>query len=220
MSARRQWREIDWVQQGVELLVVILGITIALALNNWNEGRRARRLRSQYLSQLRADLVSDSLTLADEAGVNRRSLTLADTLFRLMASGAPADTLAELTLRLTNISEFIVDGTTYERTERLDPIRDAELIMGVKRLRGQFEAVDFLERILYNYMEGDFSTLILESYDLDLSARAMRPVDLTVFGTPGYRLRIAAYFSYAQQKADAYAAAQRSIRELLAQIDD
>jgi len=44
-----------------ELITIIAGVLIALALDNWNDGRRDRALEAQYLTALEADLRSDSV---------------------------------------------------------------------------------------------------------------------------------------------------------------
>ncbi|MBT8219038.1 MAG: hypothetical protein KJP00_04405 [Bacteroidia bacterium] len=43
-----------------EILLVVIGILIALSINNWNEQRKNNNLERQFLTGLRADLVSDS----------------------------------------------------------------------------------------------------------------------------------------------------------------
>jgi len=42
---------------------VVIGILIALQINNWNEDRKTRQSERQYLERLRIDLVSDSIYL-------------------------------------------------------------------------------------------------------------------------------------------------------------
>lgn len=46
-----------------EILLVVIGILIALQINNWNEEKKIDRMVSQALSEIREDLVQDTLTL-------------------------------------------------------------------------------------------------------------------------------------------------------------
>ena len=46
-----------------EILLVVIGILIALQVNNWNEENKMERKVSQALSEIREDLVQDTLTL-------------------------------------------------------------------------------------------------------------------------------------------------------------
>ena len=42
-----------------EIVLVVIGILIALSINNWNEGRKGRILELQYLEGIKTDLESD-----------------------------------------------------------------------------------------------------------------------------------------------------------------
>jgi len=42
-----------------EIVLVVIGILLALQINNWNDARRARDLELQYLRNIRADLVAN-----------------------------------------------------------------------------------------------------------------------------------------------------------------
>ncbi|MEK6476907.1 DUF6090 family protein [Catalinimonas sp. 4WD22] len=55
---------VQWSDKFVDLIVVILGISIAFTLNNWNNNRQESKLRKKYLSYLYNDLKKDSLNLA------------------------------------------------------------------------------------------------------------------------------------------------------------
>ena len=54
-ALRRQ----DWPTVTVEFLLVVLGVLLALQLDNWNEQRKDRALFQDYLIQLQADLRQD-----------------------------------------------------------------------------------------------------------------------------------------------------------------
>jgi hypothetical protein len=55
VALRRQ----DWPTVIVEFLLVVLGVLLALQLDNWNEQRKDRALFQDYLVQLQADLRED-----------------------------------------------------------------------------------------------------------------------------------------------------------------
>ena len=55
VALRRQ----DWPTVIVEFLLVVLGVLLALQLDNWNEHRKDRALFQDYLVQLQADLRED-----------------------------------------------------------------------------------------------------------------------------------------------------------------
>lgn len=47
-----------------EIVLVVIGILIALQINNWNEERKARKLESNFLELLIQDMVSDAENLS------------------------------------------------------------------------------------------------------------------------------------------------------------
>jgi len=57
-----------------EILLVVIGILIALQINNWNEAKRMDRLVSQALSEIREDLVQDTLTLQSRITLHRAEM--------------------------------------------------------------------------------------------------------------------------------------------------
>jgi len=76
----------DWPHALVELVTVVVGILIALALNNWAEARHNAALESGYLERLLADSTENITMLQERINVHNRR----------------ADTLARLTNWLTN----------------------------------------------------------------------------------------------------------------------
>lgn len=48
-----------------EIILVVIGILIAVTINNWNEQKKLRARESAFLTNLQVDLKSDSLRLAE-----------------------------------------------------------------------------------------------------------------------------------------------------------
>ena len=48
-----------------EIVLVVVGILIALQINNWNEGQKTKKLEKEYLVRLRKDLVADTIYLSN-----------------------------------------------------------------------------------------------------------------------------------------------------------
>ena len=49
----------NWIKHGFETLYVIVGILVALGLNNWNEKRKDRILEIEILSEIKENLIQD-----------------------------------------------------------------------------------------------------------------------------------------------------------------
>ena len=52
-------RRHDWTAAIIELVIVVVGILIALQMNNWNQGRLDRARADGYYRRIHADLVTD-----------------------------------------------------------------------------------------------------------------------------------------------------------------
>ena len=46
-----------------EIILVVIGILIALQINNWNENRQKKNLERDYLSEIKENLVRDTLNI-------------------------------------------------------------------------------------------------------------------------------------------------------------
>ncbi|WP_115461322.1 DUF6090 family protein [Winogradskyella aurantiaca] len=57
-----------------EILLVVIGILIALQVNNWNESQKKRHLKNQYKTSLKIDLVKDTLQLKERINQNQKIL--------------------------------------------------------------------------------------------------------------------------------------------------
>ena len=77
---------VQWTDKVVDLIVVILGITIAFTLNNWNNERQADKLRKKYLNSLYNDLQKDSVNLASSFEGIIKEKRLADTIFSVLSN--------------------------------------------------------------------------------------------------------------------------------------
>jgi hypothetical protein len=82
-------RGFDWPHALIELVTVVVGILIALAVNNWAEARHNAALESGYLDRLLADSTENITMLQERIDVhNRRAATLAH-LTKWLTNGTP-----------------------------------------------------------------------------------------------------------------------------------
>ena len=77
-----------------EIVLVVIGILIALSINNWNEDRKLKQLKREYLYSLKRDLTGN-LTLLNEAFLYAENDIKTNKAFasRLSSSNATIDTL-------------------------------------------------------------------------------------------------------------------------------
>jgi hypothetical protein len=57
-----------------EIVLVVIGILIALQINNWNELQKKSNLRNEYMTSLKVDLTKDTIQLNDRVNKNIEAL--------------------------------------------------------------------------------------------------------------------------------------------------
>jgi len=75
-----------------EIVLVVIGILIALSINNWNENRQKKNFEKDYLSEIKGNLEKDTLNINKTvAFYNTKIDTIVSTfkLFEMANKGAP-----------------------------------------------------------------------------------------------------------------------------------
>ena len=65
-----------------EILLVVIGILLALQIDNWNEDRKDRRVEREILETLYTNLEQDSLGIAEALSSNEKAIHSIDRLFK------------------------------------------------------------------------------------------------------------------------------------------
>lgn len=147
-------KKINWLDHIANLLVVILGITIAFYLEGYKEEANNRQQEKKYLQSLIEDLETDIEALDTLDYVNKR---IANALIKLSnaTSGAPypKDSLVGFMFGIQYNPPFSAQRTAYESMKssgKLDLISDFEL---------RNEVVELYEQYYWGTSEFDVSLL-------------------------------------------------------------
>jgi hypothetical protein len=116
----------------LEILIVIVGITIAFWVNNWGEERKERALEIEFLKTLRSDLAEDSIAFAAQVRENEKNVEQLYTFIRLLRSKDYQNAAIpnKHVGRFLNRNNWIVNGNTFEILKsggKLDIITNSEL---------------------------------------------------------------------------------------------
>lgn len=80
-----------------EIALVMIGILLALQVNNWNEEQKDKSLLAGYTENLIEDLVQDSIRINEVMiYIKEDSTSMADIQRRVFESAAPLDTIAAI----------------------------------------------------------------------------------------------------------------------------
>lgn len=89
-----------------EILLVVVGILIALQINNWNEDRKTRRLENEYLHALEEEFNYNLESLEKLMKVNERNINSARELSKHTSPDPPQIKEKELALWIFDIANY------------------------------------------------------------------------------------------------------------------
>ncbi len=84
-------RQQDWLTVVVEVLIVVVGIFVALQVDDWNNARKDRALEQEYLERLHADMVG---SLADQRAYenwDEERIATQDIVLKALRAGVLAE---------------------------------------------------------------------------------------------------------------------------------
>lgn len=105
-----------------EIILVVIGILIALQINNWNENRKINRQEMVYLQDLKNDFTFDIETLKARVADNNERVHSIDTILTLISSKKmfteqDEGLLVNMTLKLFGESYFIPEKGTINQIQ-------------------------------------------------------------------------------------------------------
>ncbi|MGB0176034.1 MAG: DUF6090 family protein [Owenweeksia sp.] len=180
-------RRINWRYAIGELLIVIIGITVAFALNNWAGNIKDRDLEKAYLQSIKTDLQSDIQQLdSNIAELNRRMGYLQKLRPHLYTKLSNRDTMALKMFAVTDPVGFHPQENTIQSMQfsgDLKLIKDLDLKNDIIAHYSVYDKVEIeIERHVY------FAKDYLADY-------YMHQIDYTKFGTEdGYSFIEDPYF--------------------------
>lgn len=118
---------------GIEFVVVVLGVAVALAADSWRQGLGDRRAESEYIGRMAAELEAGLPQIQLHRGRVVEALAASDSLLMLDAAAREPAALASLIIRSARygfVAESIELDQTYNEmlaTGSLGLIRSSEM---------------------------------------------------------------------------------------------
>ena len=217
---RQFLNNIHWGDKLIDILVVVLGITIAFALNNWRENRQNATLEQQYLSNLKEDLVKDSITLD-------YSINYADELFssigriqRLANRSSNADSIAIYLQDVGNDNLLIFKPEDYsyntlQQTGSITIIVNDSIPKSLFQLHDTYELLEIQTDMGFRYQ---YERLFPYYYNYDYQIK--KTIDNQLYLTSEFRNTILFYASNLRERRRLMRDALNKINILVGLIDE
>ena len=158
-----------------EIILVVLGILIALQVNNWNEDRKQNNKRDILVENLISDFES---TLSNIHSTKRMADQLLDDMnlfYEIQHYGmrVSVDSLKKLALSFFRLIPFQASLSSYEQAEytgELGLLKKRELFVSINEFKSTYRTIEELQTIsLQSYFSGsawDFRKTIGSVYQI------------------------------------------------------
>ncbi|GAA4280302.1 DUF6090 family protein [Gaetbulibacter aestuarii] len=116
-----------------EIVLVVIGILIALQVNNWNEDRKGEKFEHEILTLIDKNLEQDSIALSNELAKSELGIHCTDRLLEQVALKNYNDSLSFWMGKIITFERFRSQSSAYEmlKSKGLENISDKKLQMAL-----------------------------------------------------------------------------------------
>ncbi|MBN3519769.1 hypothetical protein JYB62_07115 [Algoriphagus lutimaris] len=154
---KKKWNiPFDWTSKFVDLLIVIIGITIAFKLNNWNESIKTSQEEKQYVSSFSEENKDNYENLVLALDYSKSIKNEVDTLKEILLAKNYEDVrIKSLVSSMMGMANYSPSTTTMENISasgEFDLIHDVTLRKNLINTYNSFKTTTKLEQILSDYV--------------------------------------------------------------------
>ncbi|KAA3599124.1 MAG: hypothetical protein DWQ06_10930 [Calditrichaeota bacterium] len=167
----QNFKEINWLKYTIELLVVILGVSIAFMLDNWKENKKNIELEKNFLSSFQNDLGKDNKDLENVISFEEKSLNELKNVIKKYAKGEEVseNELFSVFQSMLSFSFIKANNNTFEFVKNSGHLA----IIKNYRLKESFVAyyqkqseVKYLEKFQSDYVNSFFLPFLNKNFDI------------------------------------------------------
>ncbi len=168
-------KKINWQYTFGEILIVIIGITIAFSLNRCSENAKEEKLRHQYLQSLKEDIETDEKVLATNLELLKSKKELLLKTFRYFNPQLPKRDSILMTnfFKTLPLIEFSPKNTTYQtmvNSGDYSLINNFNLKTAIQEHYGLYKQID----LDYSRMENINSKYVADYFIYNMDYSRMR----------------------------------------------
>ena len=138
-----------------EILLVMIGISLAFQLNNWNDNRIKGNYEMRYYENIRDQIADDGRLIQTQLDFNNRYMAQFRYANEILESNdrSRMDTLGLIIRNLTQYSDFDRQGNIYEsmvNSGEVKLLRNHDIINGLRLLEEKYHYTNRMENIHYD----------------------------------------------------------------------
>jgi hypothetical protein len=208
-----------------EIVLVVIGILIALSLNNWNEDRKTKKIEIRYLKEIRANLLFDLNDLDFNIQFNEERFRATKIVLNHLRNQLPYHD--SLDVHLSNIALATLsrpNSSAFQSvsTKGIEIISNDSLRAKISKLY-TFEYGYLMDFERHDDHPHQFSVIwpeIIEALEIDSLTRAARPIDYKdlVSNIP-FRNMLTSNLTIRGHMVGVYRRTKKMVTELIDEID-
>ncbi len=145
-----------------EILLVVIGILIALQINNWNNGRIERKEEEKSYLNIKRQIIDDKNDLLKVIDYNDYFSRAYQYGIKIIMSGnrSKIDSLALVTMSLSQFSDFHNSGNIYQtlvNSGDLKLLKNSKITSAVQKLETTYVFTNKLENIHWELIINELS---------------------------------------------------------------
>ncbi len=140
-----------------EILLVMIGITLAFQADNWNENRERKIAEIRTYENIRDEIIGDKKLIQGQMIYNNNYMVQFEYAKDIILTNdqTKMDTLGIIATKLVNYSDFEGDGNIYEtmvNSGEIQLLRNQMIINRVRWLEESYNYINRMENIHYDVM--------------------------------------------------------------------
>ena len=138
-----------------EILLVMIGISLAFQLNNWNDNRVKKSAEIRFYENIKEQIIDDKEIIYSQRGYNNYYMSQFEYGNEIIEANdrSKLDTLGIIVRNLTNYSDFDKEGNIYEtmvNSGEIKLLHNHEIVNGIRELEELYHYMNRMESIHYD----------------------------------------------------------------------
>lgn len=203
-----------------EIIIVVIGILLALYLNNWNQERTEKKMELHYYQSIKIQLNEDLVTLNGEIEYNQNFLNQFSygKKLILLNDKSKTDTLAKIALNMVRFSDFRRKSNIYQTLINSGEIVIINNTKITEKLESLEENYTYINRLEENHASIILTQIIPEIKQV-IQFDPIKVVEMNSFFSFKFQNSFDILTVLMTEKMDAYKQAQNEIISAIELID-
>lgn len=212
--------KIDWSSKFIDLLIVIIGITIAFQLNTWYESRKSDLKLKKYIESFYEENTNNDDKLITALNFSVSNKNNIDTLIQIIHRKNYTDrrikTLFASMLQIANYSPSITTMENIKASGEFELIKDINLRKEIINTYETHKATLKLEGILFDHI----NNYVIPFYFENIRFSDYKHIDLAIINTPLFENIVFGYEILLNQQIEGYQKNLEQIRILTKKLNN